>query len=180
MKMNMFRAAIIAASLTLGSALPAHAGLMTWTLSGVTFSDGTVATGSIVMDPAARTLSTFSVSTFDGILSRKTYDNSNSGLYFGSPFGPNSFMLFDSGAQRYFNFSFVNALNPLGGDFALNIANSYECGNCSPYRRVTSGSLTTLEAADIPEPATTALLIPALGMLGWMTRRRKPQAANQI
>lgn len=180
MKMNMFRAAIIAASLTLGTALPAQAALMTWNLSGVTFTDGTVATGSIVMDPTARTWSNFSVSTFDGILTRKTYDNSNSGLYFGGGAGPNNFILFDSGAQRYFNFSFVNALNPLGGDFALNIANSYECANCSPYRLVATGSLTTLEAADIPEPATTALLIPALGMLGWMTRRRKLQAASQI
>lgn len=178
MKMNLFRATIIAASLTLATALPAHAELMTWNLSGVTFTDGTVATGSIVMDPAARTWSNFSVSTFDGVLARTTYDNSNSGLYFGAGAGPNNFILFDNTGRRYFNFSFITALNPLGGDFALSPSASYECNNCSPYRLVTSGSLTTLEDADIPEPATAALLIPALGMLGWMTRRRKLQAAK--
>jgi hypothetical protein len=37
------------------------------------------------------------------------------------------------------------------------------------------GSVTT-QAADVPEPATAALLLPALGMLGWMSRRRKKQS----
>lgn len=175
---NMFRAAIVTASLILGTALPAHAALMTWNLSGVTFTDGTVATGSIVMDPAARTWTSFSVSTFNGTLAARTYDISNSGLYFGGGAGPNNFILFENTGRRYFNFSFVNALNPLGGDFALNLANSYECGNCSPFRLVTSGSLTTLQTSAVPEPGTAALLIPALGMLGWMTRRRKHQAAK--
>jgi hypothetical protein len=178
MKMSLFRTAIIAASLILSTALPAHAALMTWNLSGVTFTDGTVATGSIVMDPTARTSGNFSVSTFDGTLSARTFDNSNSGLYFGGGAGPNNFILFDNRGQRYLNFSFVNALNPLGGDFALNLASSYECGNCSPFRFVTAGSLTTAQASAVPEPATTALLIPALGMLGWMTRRRKAQLAK--
>jgi hypothetical protein len=178
MKMNLFRAAIVATSLTLGAALPTHAALLTWTLSGVQFSDGTTAIGSIIMDPTARTSGSFSVSTFDGILMQKTYDNSNSGLYFGGGAGPNNFILFDTNVQRYFNFSFVNALAPLGGDFALNTANSYECMNCSPFRFVTAGSLTTLAAADIPEPGTVALLLPALGMMGWMARRRKQQAAR--
>jgi hypothetical protein len=130
------------------------------------------------MDPAARTWSSFSVSTSDGALVARTYDTSNSGLYFGGGAGPNNFILFDNLGRRYFNFSFVNALNPLGGNFALNLASSYECMNCSPFRIVTAGSLTTAQASAVPEPATTALLIPALGMLGWMTRRRKVQLAK--
>lgn len=176
--MNTFRAAVIAATLTLGAALPAQAALLTWTLSGVTFADGTTAIGTIVMDPTARTSAGFSVSTFDGTLSQKTFDNSNSGLYFGGGAGPNNFILFDTREPRYFNFSFVNALNPLGGDFSLNTANSYECMNCYPFRRVTGGSLSTLAVTDVPEPGTTALLLPALGIMGWMARRRKQQAVK--
>jgi hypothetical protein len=178
MKKNALRAAVVAGFLMIGATLPAQAALITWNLDGVTFTDGSTATGSILMDPTARTSSTFSVSTTAGSLSAFTFNNSNSGLYFGGGAGPNNFILFDTLGQRYFNFSFLSGLNAAGGTFALNTGSSYECMNCSPYRMVTSGSLTTVAAADVPEPATAALLLPALGMLGWMSRRRKKQPAQ--
>jgi hypothetical protein len=177
MKKNALRTAVVA-GLMLGATLPAQAALITWNLDGVTFNDGSTATGSILIDPTAHTSSTFSVSTTAGALSAFTFNNSNSGLYFGGGAGPNNFILLDSGAHRYFNFSFASGLNAAGGTFALNTASSYECMNCNPFRRVTSGSLTAVAAADVPEPATAALLLPALGMLGWMSRRRKKQAAQ--
>ena len=129
------------------------------------------------MDPTARTSSTFNVSTMEGALSAFTFSNANSGLYFGGGAGPNNFILFTKNGQRYFNFSFINALNAAGGTFALSTSNSYECMNCGQFRRVMDGSLTTLAATDVPEPATAALLLPALGMMGWMSRRRKKHAA---
>lgn len=176
MNKNAFRAAVVAGFLMLCATLPAQAGWITWNLDGVTFSDGSTATGSILMDPTAHTSSIFSVSTTEGALSAFTFNNDNSAVYFGGGAGPNNFILFNS-PQRYFNFSFVSALDAAGGTFALNTASSYECMNCSPARRVTAGSLTTVAAVEVPEPATTALLLPALGMLGWMSRRRKKQAA---
>jgi len=169
------------AGLTLFAAsMSAQAGLMTWNLDGVTFNDGTTATGSITMDPTARTSSAFSVSTEAGTLSAFTFDNTNSGLYFGGGAGPNNFILFDTRAQRYFNFSFLSPLNAAGGTFALNTANSYECLNCSPFRRVTAGSLTTVQAAEVPEPATLSLVLMPLAVLGAMRRRRpvKPTDAQ--
>lgn len=128
------------------------------------------------MRPSGNFTKSFS-STFDGTLSQKTFDNSDSGLYFGGA-GPNNFILFDMREHRYFNLSFVNALNSLGGNFDLNLASSYGRMNCSPFRRVTAGSLTTLAVTDIPEPGTAGLLLPALGMKGWMACRRKQQAAR--
>jgi hypothetical protein len=166
------------AGLTLFAAsMSAQAALMTWNLDGVTFTDGTTATGSIVMDPTARTSSIFSVSTEAGTLSAFTFNNANSGLYFGGGAGPNNFILFDTRAQRYFNFSFVSPMNAAGGTFALNTASSYECMNCSPFRRVTAGSLTTVQLAEVPEPATLSLVLAPLALLGAMRRRRSIKAA---
>ena len=178
MNTNAFRTALVAGFMMLAAALPAHAGLINWNLNGVTFSDGTTASGSIVMDPTARTWSSFSVSTAAGTLAAFTFDTSNSGLYFGGGAGPNNFILMEKTGRRYFNFSFVDAMNPAGGSFALNTASSYECMNCNPFRRVTAGSLSSEAAAAVPEPATTALLLPALGLMGWISRRRTQQAAR--
>jgi hypothetical protein len=175
---NALRTAVIAGSLMLGAMLPAQAALLTWNLDGVKFDDGTTATGSIMMDVANHTSSTFSVSTTAGELSTFTFDNSNSGFYFGNGSGPNNFILFDNSGRRYFNFSFADALSAAGGTFALNTGSSYECMNCNPYRMVTAGALTAVAPAAVPEPGTAALLVPALGMLGWMSRRRKKQAAR--
>lgn len=178
MNINKLRVAIVASTLMLGAALPAQAALMTWTLSGVQFSDGTTATGSLIMDSTTRNYTSFSVSTFEGTLSQFTYNDSNSGLYFGGGAGPNNFILFTDTGERYFNFSFAAPLDSLGGKFALFPATSYECMNCGTFRMITAGSLTTLDAAEIPEPSTGALLLPALAMMGWMARRRKQRAAK--
>jgi len=180
MNFNTLRASLVAAALTLGSALPTQAAMLTWNLSGVQFEDGTIATGSIKMDFSeyAWKVDSFSVSTFDGALSGFTYNNSNSDLINTSLNGTNGFYLFGKYNNRYFNFGFTAPLTVAGGEVAFNTRISYECMNCSPQRLVTAGSLTTLDAAEIPEPSTGALLIPALAMMGWMARRRKHLAAK--
>ncbi|WP_312517287.1 hypothetical protein [Massilia sp.] len=168
---NTLRASLMAATLTLAAALPVQASMLTWNLSGVQFDDGTIATGSIKMDISehAWKFDSFSFSTFNGAVSGYTYDN-NSNIYDTSIRGSNGFYLITEGGDRYFNFAFTAPLAIAGGKFAIDTANSYECMNCSPYRFVTAGSLTTIDAAEIPEPGTGALLLPALAMMGWMAR----------
>ncbi|MDB5792707.1 MAG: hypothetical protein JWQ80_2731 [Massilia sp.] len=150
---------------------------MTWNLNSVTFTDGTAAKGSIVMDPAVRVASDFSVTTEAGALSAFTFSKANSGLYFGVGAGPNNFILFTNTGDRYFNFSFTSPLNAAGGRFALNTASSYECTNCGQFRFVTAGSLTTVQAAELPEPGTLSLVLAPLALLGAMRRRRSLKTA---
>jgi hypothetical protein len=52
--------------------------------------------------------------------------------------------------------------------------------NCSPFRLVTAGSLTTDQAAQVPEPGTLALLLAPLGQLGYMRRRSSSNKASTL
>jgi len=170
------RAVLLVGLLMLGAAQQAQATLLTWNLDGITFSDGATATGEIAMDVVANTWSTFHVSTTTGSLPAFTFDNGNSDLYFGGGFGPNNFLLMTSDGSRLFNFSFTTALDGAGGSFMLDTDNSFECLTCDPFRTVSAGSLSSGVPSAMPEPASLALLIPVLGILGWMSRRKEQTA----
>jgi hypothetical protein len=175
MRRNTLSKVVIAGLMLLGASLPAQAAQIKWNLDDVTFTDGTTASGSFTIDAAAHTWSAFDITTTNGALSAFHYDPTNSGLYFNG-FGPNSFIIMPGDGRRYVTFSFLQALTDAGGTQAINTPSSWECMNCSPWRNMT-GSVTTL-SADVPEPATMAMVLPALGMLGWMSRRSKKPAAR--
>lgn len=181
----------VLAGLVLLAAAPAQATPLTWTLDNVTFDDGATASGWITYDAADPFSSVFNVSVTAGtVLSAFTFHKDNVNLgdvndnsYLEAPgTGPNGFFLWEktpTTLNRTFNFSFANALTDAGGTEALLTTDSYDCTGCIPWRYVTGGSLTTapVVGTGVPEPATLGLMVPALGMLGWMARRRKQKAA---
>lgn len=160
--------------LLLGGAVVAQATPITYYLKGVTFSDGTGATGSFVFDADTKKSSGFSITTTPGLLTGFAWTNLVSGLYYGGGAGPNNFTLITFDGRRVFNFSFIDALTNAGGTDLLNTASTYECYNCSPFRRVNAGSVTSVVAA-VPEPGTLALLLPVLAGVAWTARRRRSQ-----
>lgn len=156
-------------------AIAAQAASVKWELTNATFTDGTAATGFFTIDAGAQTWTDFKISTSAGTLGAFTYDTTNAGLYFNG-FGPNSFSIMPGDGHRYITFSFVDALTT-GGTHAINTPSSWECMNCSPWRNL-SGSVTAAATGDVPEPGTLAMFVPALGMLGFMARRRKKPVAK--
>ena len=154
--------------------LAAQAAPITYTLTGVTFTDGTSATGSFTFDADTKKSSGYSILTMPGILSAFEWNLSNSGLYYGGGAGPNNFTLITFSGNRVFNFSFVNPLTNAGGTDLINIASTYECNNCGTFRRVNAGSVTSV---DVPEPAMLALFLPVLAGIGYTAHRRKPRQA---
>ncbi|WP_426177056.1 PEP-CTERM sorting domain-containing protein [Massilia sp. TWR1-2-2] len=176
MNKKFLSASVFAAVVLLSAMLPAQATPITYALQNVTFTDGTSAAGSFVFDAATHKSSGYSIATRPGIMSAFNWNQANSGLYFGGGAGPNNFTLITTDGRRVFNFSFLAPFTDAGGTNLINIASTYECNNCGTFRRVNGGSVTSIDAVNVPEPGTLPLAFAALGVLGFLHRRRKQTA----
>jgi hypothetical protein len=138
------------------AAVPAEASV--YTLSGVTFDDGTTATGTVTINvillPTDAFLTAFDiVTTAAGSLPGETYQGSTSQVCC-------NFDLSASGALLHLSVSGLSL------DGASSVS-GYEFDD--GIRLIASGSLTSA----VPEPATWAMMILGFAGIGFMAYRRK-------
>ena len=142
------------------------ASTVTWNLSDVTFSDGATATGSFQFDADNNTFGSWNIDVTAGVLSAFTYTNANSSPFDGvqEPGYQPTFFFSQNGSTRELRMTPLTALTDTGGTVAINLntwgggSGSVECANCSPYRDIVSGSLTTGDVGGVPEPGSMGLL----------------------
>ena len=125
--------AFAALALTL-SAFSVQATPLTWTLNGVTFSDGATVSGSFVWDAASNSAGAFSFATTNGALGAFTYDGASSSFYGMNVFTSPSLLWTNNSVTRYIALTFVSTLTDAGGTVALTTGNylangSWECDN---------------------------------------------------
>jgi PEP-CTERM motif len=152
-------------ALLVAAAVPAKAAVYDWTLSGVSFSDGGTASGTltfgVIVLPSDVELTAYNIVTTTGsVLSGNTYQGTTA--QFVSSVG---FDLSANSELLHLNFSALSLDSPSS-------LSGYEFvgGN---FRTITSGSIT----ASIPEPSTWAMLLLGFAGLGFMAYRRKSKPA---
>lgn len=173
------------------AARPVLAQNLTYTLSGVTFSDGAVATGYFIFNPATQSFGTFRITTTDG-----TTDSLSGGVY-ALP-ATSTFKAGIGGAATgngYFEFDTFSTNRTLGlatsadasspgtvplALFSSSFASREFTG--ASTRTITAGFLDIAAPAAVPEASTTIslglLLVLGAGGLVMAKRRRTVSAPS--
>lgn len=143
---------------------------VTWTLSGVTFTDGGTASGSFVYDADSAPnylVSSWSISVAGGDTTTfppLTYDQSNStGSYnTNSPSESINYGLILSlnGSSRGFRMPATTVLSNAGGTLPVNTTGSGagECYNCGPFRGFSGGTLIGTAPPSVTSAVNTSFL----------------------
>jgi hypothetical protein len=155
--------------------------LLNYTLQGVTFSDGTTASGTFTWDSTTNTVEAANITTQSGPqLGGYDYtlsDSSASSGPFGAP-ADASFLIQALNGSQYLSLVFDTTLANAGTD-QIDITGevspgSYECSNCGSVRAITAGDAFGT-AVQVPEPFTASLL--AVGLLGLFAFHRRNKSS---
>jgi hypothetical protein len=144
-----------------------------FTLSGVTFDDGTQITGSFTTDDALNSLLDFDLTSADGVITGFDYDPGSAGS--SSTSLPAIIVLSTASLDRILQLTFDGGLTAAGASILIGQFDSFEqagTGSPVPRREVVAGSV-VVGTAVIPEPSSIALATSAaLAGLAFGARRR--------
>lgn len=194
--LHLFKTALLAVSLFLGSLAPAFANVQTFNLnwSGASFGNGASATGSISFDTAL--LNNPGFTSFPGMTGLSALSVTVTGSSGGNgTFGLSDYSTFfinTAGGTLDLNSPWIGQNTPGGvwGPLAfpttvgdLNMFSSGASVNApsgsSIFTLLTAGgdSMLLTSVAPVPEPETYAMLLAGLGMMGVAVKRRKAKQA---
>lgn len=166
---------LVALTFALGLTLPSLAGasIINWTLNGVTFDDGGTTVGIFSTDSTTGNLVSFDLTTTAGsLLSGMVYDSTTAFIEFDNGGGFNLRSIAD---DSYFQMVF-SAFLRTPDTRSIDFGREYPLPSFNPQRFFVTGTVTGV-AASVPEPASYALVLSSLGLMGLAGRRVRQVSA---
>jgi len=141
-----------------------------FTLSNVTFDDGTLATGMFTTNDALNSLVNFDIKTTDGAITGFEYTPATAGS--GSSSLPSIIVLEPASLDHIIQLTFNGGLTVAGAPITIGQFDSFEQDAAGTHRQVTGGLVVGLAA--VPEPSSFVLAgTAALAGLGMWARKRR-------